>query len=55
MTKEQKLVAEKLIKEVLFQGQMEAFQYSDKAVHIPGHMLRIHKESKPVREPDLGK
>ncbi|XP_037036696.1 uncharacterized protein LOC119074566 isoform X2 [Bradysia coprophila] len=37
MEKEQKLIAEKLISEVLFQGQMEMFQYSDKAVDIPGY------------------
>lgn len=37
MQKEQKLIAEKLISEILFQGQMEMFQYSDKAVKIPGY------------------
>ncbi|KAG4079876.1 hypothetical protein HA402_015007 [Bradysia odoriphaga] len=37
MEKEQKLIAEKLISEVLFQGQMEMFQYSDKAVDITGY------------------
>lgn len=38
MQKEQKLIAEKLISEILFQGQMEMFQYSDKAVNIPGYL-----------------
>lgn len=38
MQKEQKLIAEKLISEILFQGQMEMFCYSDRAVTIPGYM-----------------
>lgn len=37
MEKGQKLIAEKLISEILFQGQMEMFQYSDKAVNVPGY------------------
>lgn len=43
MEKEQKLIAEKLISEILFQGQMEMFQYSDKVVNIPGYMQSIRK------------